>query len=57
MGCEVRHVRMETSVDQWAMTVEAGGSIVGSSKGRMAWEWVRSPGERAQGNAKDKELE
>lgn len=48
---------METSVDQWAMTVEAGGSIVGSSKGRMAWEWVRSPGERAQGNAKDKELE
>lgn len=48
---------METSVDQWAMTIEAVGRIVGSSKGRMACEWMGSPGESAMGSAKEKELE
>lgn len=48
---------METSVDQWAMTIEAVGRIVGSSKGRMACEWMGSPGESALGSTKEKELE
>ena len=48
---------MESSLDQGAMTTEAIGRIVGSSRVRMAWEWMGSPGESALGSTKEKELD